>query len=326
MNQSTNSVVSRNDGEDRLPKPNTLRWAHSVCSKDGLKIALIDKEITAIEADIVMGHIEDEKTKDVSPITEPIMSHPPISVSDLSFTGFINKCMEDSKDCTRQQQKHLKLDFKDVESIDPALDTLQKSITENSTFEKSVFLNADILKGPGGRRIRQIPIEANTFMKKCLKFISLINEEDRKRIVMSLGWRVDCRSFYGYTDNDVKEMKDIIEKYDLMERTGGVVLALNARVLAKDPSPFESILKEFPKMQLLVWTGTGEPQISRSKISRIKDHFHKIEYKDRIGFDCQVASTEGSGMLYDNIVHFVGFFWNAKNSFFDENVSPEAGS
>jgi len=67
-------VVSRKDGEDCLPKPNTLRWAHSVCSKDDLKIALLDKEITAIEADIVMGHIEDEKTKDVSPITEPIMS------------------------------------------------------------------------------------------------------------------------------------------------------------------------------------------------------------------------------------------------------------
>jgi len=326
MNKSINSVVSRKDGEDCLPKPNTLRWAHSVCSKDDLKIALLDNEVTAIEADIVLGLIEDEKTKDVSSIIEPIMAHPPVSVSDLSFTGFINRCMKYSKDCTRQQQKHLKLDFKDVESIDPALDILKKSITESLTFEKSIFLNADILKGPGGRRIRQLPIEADKFMEKCLKFISLICEEDRERIVMSLGWRVDCRSFYGYTNNDVKEMKDIIEKYDLMERTGGVILALNARVLAKDPSPFESILKEFPKMQILIWTGTGEPQISRSKISKIKDHFNKIECKDQIGFDCQVASTEVSGLLYDSIVHLVGLIWNAKNYIFDDDALPEAGS
>lgn len=251
-----------------LPNPKTLRWAHSTCSKDDLEKALLDEDINAIEADIVMGHhhkVEEEYnemtakedeassstiTNSISTTTEPIMAHPPNSISDLSFEGFIHRCMtkeehSTTKDCPRQPRqhhyKHLKLDFKDVETIEPALNTLKKSMiidndennsnsNSNSTstttsFDKSIFLNADIIKGPGcNTRNQQLAIvDADIFMEKCLAFIdSLINqEEDRKRIIMSLGWKVDCRSFYGYTDLQVKEMKDIIEKYDTMNRTGG---------------------------------------------------------------------------------------------------------
>ncbi|MGK3742546.1 MAG: hypothetical protein ACI8RD_008907, partial [Bacillariaceae sp.] len=64
---------------------------------------------------------------------------------------------------------------------------------------------------------------------------------------------------------------------------------VNARVLAKDPKPFDSILKEYPKIQLLIWTGTGEPDISRSQISSISNHFQSIGCEDQIGFDCQVS-------------------------------------
>jgi hypothetical protein len=241
-----------------LPNPKTLRWAHSTCSKDDLEKALLDEDINAIEADIVMGHhrkekeddekaAEDEKissttTNSIS-ITEPIMAHPPNTISDLSFEGFIHRCT--TKDCSRQQQhhqyKHLKLDFKDIETIEPALNTLKKSIIQvdennsnlnststTTTFDKSIFLNADILKGPGCNTKNQqlAVIDADKFMEKCLLFINNLTtsqEEDlsKRRIIMSLGWKVDCRSFYGYTDLQIKEMKDIIEKYDIMNRTGG---------------------------------------------------------------------------------------------------------
>ena len=120
-------------------------------------------------------------------------------------------------------------------------------------------------------------------------------------------------------------------------------------------------------MQLLIWTGTGEPHISRSHISIINNHYQSIGCEDQIGFDCQVslshyniiftiivsnvllpplpplsstyippptysrrlslyernadiqvASTEFSGMFYDNAVRLVGLFWNAKNYILDE--------
>ena len=68
----------------------------------------------------------------------------------------------------------------------------------------------------------------------------------------------------------------------------GIVLAVNARVLEKNPHPFDSILVKYSQMQLLVWTGTGEPPISQSKISKIQRHFEANGCIEQIGFDCKV--------------------------------------
>jgi len=67
-----------------------------------------------------------------------------------------------------------------------------------------------------------------------------------------------------------------------------VVLAVNARVLAKDPNPFNSILSDHPHIQLLAWTGTGEPPISMHQVKLIEDHFRSIGCDAQLGFDCQV--------------------------------------
>ena len=68
----------------------------------------------------------------------------------------------------------------------------------------------------------------------------------------------------------------------------GVVLAVNARVLAKNCSSMETILNKIPGTQLLVWTGTGEPPISQRKIDYIKHYFDRNGLGDRVGFDCKV--------------------------------------
>jgi len=69
----------------------------------------------------------------------------------------------------------------------------------------------------------------------------------------------------------------------------GVVLAVNARLVAMNPQPFVSIMKEMPELQILIWTGTGEPQISKRKIMSIKTYFESEGFIDRIGFDCKVC-------------------------------------
>ena len=69
----------------------------------------------------------------------------------------------------------------------------------------------------------------------------------------------------------------------------GVVLAVNARVLAKNCSPFNaSLFYEIPGLQLLIWTGTGEPPISARQIDVIKNYFDRNGYSNRVGYDCQV--------------------------------------
>jgi len=70
----------------------------------------------------------------------------------------------------------------------------------------------------------------------------------------------------------------------------GIVLAVNARTLAKDPTPFDPFLKEYPEISLLIWTATGEPPISRSKITYIEEHFKSIGCaNNQVGFDCLVS-------------------------------------
>lgn len=69
----------------------------------------------------------------------------------------------------------------------------------------------------------------------------------------------------------------------------GVVLAVNARLLSRDPSPFDLFLAEFDRAQLLVWTGTGELPITQGTVDYLTRYFEKQGTIDRIGFDCSVS-------------------------------------
>lgn len=122
----------------------------------------------------------------------------------------------------------------------------------------------------------------------------------------------------------------------------GVVLAANARLVSKNPRPFDLILKNYPQIQLLIWTGTGEPPISQRKISMIRKHYDTKGLIHQVGFDCkvcmiqikfaiifkhslltkhlffnhkwnQIASTFASGAFYDSAVNLVGILWNMQN-------------
>lgn len=60
-----------------------------------------------IEADILI----DPSTN------QPIMAHPPLTTSDLTFTEFLQQ--------TRSSSKGLKLDFKDINALQPCLAELE---------------------------------------------------------------------------------------------------------------------------------------------------------------------------------------------------------
>ena len=68
----------------------------------------------------------------------------------------------------------------------------------------------------------------------------------------------------------------------------GIVLALNARLLACKVGAFDEFLNEFKSSQILAWTGSGEPPIPLSTVVRIKDHFVVTSMQHRIGFDCVI--------------------------------------
>ena len=112
-----------------------VTWAHAVNSREKLEEALASKFLCTekifskkfvfplgplmfIEADILMG----------SSVNAPIMAHPPHNTSDLTFSDFLRG--------VRSSSKGLKLDFKDINALQPCLTELeaQKDHVRSSDF------------------------------------------------------------------------------------------------------------------------------------------------------------------------------------------------
>ena len=131
-----------------LPNPEQ-NWAHSTCTIEELTKALDDPFITAIEADIVMGYDVNDETNQV----QAIMAHPPSWESNLSFKKFFEmSCKDENEDtdgCTKEECfndissliicKHLKLDFKELETVGLVLAYLSHHNTTTQK-KKTVFL------------------------------------------------------------------------------------------------------------------------------------------------------------------------------------------
>lgn len=142
-----------------LPTPHQV-WAHSTCSIKSLEKALSEEtipRITAIEADVVMSNYG-----------IPIMAHPPQRDSDLTLAMFLQRTIPGTT--------HVKLDFKESASVLPSLDLIdqrfqmlrqQQQGDTMSTIQQTLFLNADIIPGPGYRNCPP-NIDADFFISSCL--------------------------------------------------------------------------------------------------------------------------------------------------------------
>jgi len=159
-----------------LPAPYLLQWKHATNSLAKVDKAMRDSKVTAIEADLVMGCETDpgEKDPDACPLV-PIVAHPSVLrpprqthiKSDMTVSTFLTRvCTGD--DGTLNLFKHIKLDFKTLDVVDPTLTELDHLAIRNP-YGKTVFLNADILPGPGSRSKATMPADA--FITTCLEHI-----------------------------------------------------------------------------------------------------------------------------------------------------------
>ncbi|CAB9496986.1 Protein FAM151A [Seminavis robusta] len=298
-----------NHSRTLLPSPQQA-WVHAVDSRRSLMAALQDDTITAIETDLLMGRctIESQSTirRGVDSVQQqhqqdiPIMAHPPNTESDLSMLDFLqmvsrsNPQDQTGNDDNNTITKVIKLDFKQMETVEPTLKALVDNDANNNKFKttdaSAILLNADILPGPGRRQPGIVTMHASTFLETCIQYITT-QQQPSVRFAFSLGFKTDFTDTTGYTTEDVQAMTDIIRQYKLVDRWG-VVLALNARLLEKSLSNFDSILEAFPSLQILVWTGKGEPPIPQSLLVIIQNYYQD-DMSHRIGYDCQVRDGEG---------------------------------
>jgi len=178
-----------------------------------------------------------------------------------------------------------------------------------------IYLNADVMPGPG-HRFDPPTIDGDAFLSTCTDVLRA-NPRPNAELVrevsfFSLGWHVSYLSAGFSTDNaytnaDVQNMVDLIRRYNLDgnggtadadDNSGGIVLAVNARLLYNDCTPFDAFLDSIPTAQLLVWTGTGELPIPQDRIDSIQAHFQSQGTLDRIGFDCKIATTQLGAIWY----------------------------
>mmetsp|Transcript_57813 Transcript_57813/g.134641 ORF Transcript_57813/g.134641 Transcript_57813/m.134641 type:complete len:122 (+) Transcript_57813:169-534(+) len=73
--------------------------------------------------------------------------------------------------------------------------------------------------------------------------------------------------------------------------TGNIVFAAAARLAERAAGPLIRLLETVRGSQLLLWTGTWEPPMRRSKLDKLRAELHAAGMGDRCGCDCKVTSA-----------------------------------
>ncbi|XP_029685536.1 protein FAM151B-like isoform X1 [Takifugu rubripes] len=133
-----------------------VSWCHGVNSRSGLMEAL-SGSAHMMEADVLMRECDPK---------EPIMAHPPARDSDITLKEWLQE--------VKEQQKGIKLDFKSLEAVAPSLVLLEEVLAKTNL---PVWINADVLAGPGGHAQ---PLDPQAFLSAV--------RDLPPHVVLSLGW------------------------------------------------------------------------------------------------------------------------------------------
>ena len=120
-------------GRALLERGGSLRFVHAVNSRARLDRFLADARLNAFEADVSWGFVSGAPG-----VLLPIMAHPPIEESDLTFEDWLDRAFAGDR--------VVKVDIKDQATNRAVLDVLAARDLPQGRF----ILNADLAPGPGG--------------------------------------------------------------------------------------------------------------------------------------------------------------------------------
>ncbi|XP_057336649.1 protein FAM151B isoform X2 [Microplitis mediator] len=212
-----------------------ITWAHAVNDNLKLNLTLADDSIMMVEADVVLGTIDDSSMDVV-----PIMAHPPKNTSNLSLESFLSAMVADGK-------RGVKLDFKSIEAFDVSLDILAEN-RPNMTFP--VWLNADILSGPVDSMAT--PVDAKQFIEKANKAFP--------ESTLSVGWTtryglLPLISSGNYTEAQIDEMIKTLSNV-----SQPVTFPIRAGLAVNDIELWSKLLNNTADKNstLSIWSGIGD--------------------------------------------------------------------
>ncbi|KAG8456431.1 hypothetical protein GDO86_002276 [Hymenochirus boettgeri] len=199
-------------------------WSHAVNSKAKLKEA-IESNSHMIEADVLLQELGEK---------EPIMAHPPEKDSDVTLQEWLAKVSSTGKG--------MKLDFKCLEAVLPSVQILAAMKDE---IKQPVWINADIIPGPGGKAI---PVDANTFVQTVTSFLP--------NVTLSLGWTTGWspgKENKGYSWDMVREMEKVCNTL-----TYPVTFPVRAALLRDSWPQIHWLLMASDRYSLTVWAGLDD--------------------------------------------------------------------
>ena len=192
-------------------------WYHAVNDQHKLNDVLTaaakeQQQLHAIEADIIYS-----KSQGIS-----VMGHPPQVDSELALSSLLQQVHQSN--FQQQQQLHstkcniLKLDFKSMKALKSSLNEIQDYLKKLSPqLYSQVWINADILKGPGGGQDEDMKPKFD-----AVEFMELLTTETSvtASTTLSIGWTTSLTdSRAPYTQGMVDEMITLLAPYSNMNIT-----------------------------------------------------------------------------------------------------------
>ncbi|KAL7443424.1 hypothetical protein ACHAXM_012085 [Skeletonema potamos] len=192
-------------------------WFHAVNDQHKLNnvLALSAKQIQeqqlhAIEADIIYS-----EAKGIS-----VMGHPPQVDGELTLASLLQQVYRanfqqrrsTSTSDTLDECNILKLDFKSMKALQSSLNEIGKYLKElPPCLHQHVWINADILTGPGGSKGEDLRPKFD-----AVEFLELLTAETSmtKSTTLSIGWTTSLNDIRApYTLDMIDEMISLLRPY-----------------------------------------------------------------------------------------------------------------
>uniref|UniRef100_W5MD04 Family with sequence similarity 151 member B n=1 Tax=Lepisosteus oculatus TaxID=7918 RepID=W5MD04_LEPOC len=200
-------------------------WYHAANSKSKIAEAL-RSSAHMIEADVIL--------RGEAP-REPVMAHPPDTDSDITLRDWLNEVLA--------SDKGIKLDFKSLPAVRPSLRLLER-VWER--LQGPLWINADVLPGPGGGGSR--PLDPEAFLAEVGAALP--------GAVLSLGWTTGGSpqaDNTGYSWEMVREMEAVCRAL-----ARPVSFPVRAALLRPSFAQLRWLLQQSDRYSLTVWTGQGD--------------------------------------------------------------------
>lgn len=228
-----------------------ITWAHAVNSQDKLK-KYLGTDIMMFEADVLMRFNQNN--------TEPIMAHPPDNDSDLTLQQFLV--------AMKQTRKGIKLDFKSIQAVEPGMKLLQS--VYGKTKDNPLWLNGNILTGPGANSKTNPPFDAKMFITTCTMAYP--------NATLSLGWTTEWYS--GIKNKSYTH--DMVEKMEKICRNTSQIITFPIRaVYVRDSwGPLKWLLDSSKRYTLTIWSSVNDDVDVRDLMFLIKQIDKRRLYMD----------------------------------------------